>query len=488
MFPSGAGPFAMGVVHSDAASSSEETDGDFVLISNKPDNYLYFDPSQSYAVGYGINYQTNPRFKHRELGSTVVKDAFRVLSALEKKGAVPQEHTMLLEAKLEPQSCTLKGMKASLQEQARKVGEDGVFFLHFSGHGIKVGNSEFGLAPVDFDYTAETYVTARELSQWLQEAGCRAKYILFTLDCCYAGGIAEALTRGSDVLEPISGLYVIASCTANETSVVVGTLGNSIFCYFLGHAILSTEFRAGQLPVRTIYDKCMKLSVALSSLLVCYDEASGLRWKTMQPELTHYSITQLVLELSGEGKEQTDASVMRYGYATELYNYDKPVLTLDDKCMAWIEMCYARDGVLRELKEEGILGSEQCVRDTVLCSMMYSVAAIQLACRPDTVANTNLCITAYMYVVAAIDMVEPGVVFQEREFALGLGYYQHVLQSARGNSGQLKTLFDQLLKNLKAKLATASSPPEQDSDQDMTDSGEVECVSAPPPVLILICV
>ena len=466
----------MGVVHSDQArEGDEETDAgsDYVLISNKSEESLSFEASQSYLVAFSINRQTSPRFRHKQLSDTVVSDAFKVTSAFEEKGALPRENTKLIEAKLEPDSCTFEGMKKTFQEQAKRVGEGGVFFFHFSGHGIRVSNDQFGLAPVDFDYTNKTYITASVLSQWLHEAGCKAKYILFTIDCCYAGGLAEALTRGFDKLIPFPGLYVMAACTANEVSIILGTLGNSVFCYFLSLAIRNTEFLPGQLPVKVIYEKCKKLSIALSSLLLSYDKTSGLSWKTMQPELMHSTLSQTVLELSGEGEEQTDAGIMRFSYATELYDSSRgEVRALDDKCRAWLEMTYTdSSGGLVQLQEGGVLGSEQCVMDTALCCMLRSVACIQLACDPSTVANANLYITAYMHVVAAIDIVHRGVEFHEREFALGLAYYLDSLQHRGVNTKRIKELFDRLIGNLNAKIVAEVSA--QPCGEDMTDSGEV---------------
>ena len=55
------------------------------------------------------------------------------------------------------------GMKRTFQECASKVGPNGLFIFHFSGHCIKVGADEWGLAPVDFDYSRSTYLTASVL-------------------------------------------------------------------------------------------------------------------------------------------------------------------------------------------------------------------------------------------------------------------------------------------------------------------------------------
>ena len=465
----------MGAVQSDSSAGVDETDAGnkYVLISNESEASLRYDPSQSHFIAFSINRQTSPRFQHRQLNDTVVYDAFKVMSALREKGALPREHAKLLEANIEPDSCTFAGMKKAFQDQAQRVGRGGIFFFHFSGHGIRVGNNQFGLAPVDFDYTSSAYITGDVLNQWLKEADCQARYVLFTIDCCYAGGLAEALTRGSDTLAPYPGLYVMAACTANEVSVIIGTLGNSVFCYFLSHAILTTDFSPGNFPVGSIYDKCKKLSIALSSLLLSYDKTAGVEWKTMQPELAHSTLTQTVLEMSGEGEEQTDANIMRFSYATELYNYTGSggVIPLERKCQDWLEMTYMDDnGGLSQLKEEGVLGSEQCVMDTVLCCMLRSVASIQRACDPTTVASPNLYITAYMHVVAAIDIVQCGRVdYREREFALGLAYYLDTLSSNDVNTQELQQLFDRLLGNLKAKMARVEMTPRGD---DMTDSGE----------------
>ena len=466
----------MGTVQSDVAGVEEtDTGSDYVLVSTEAEKTLSFDPSQSYLVAFCINRQTSPRFRHRQLNDTVVNDSFKVMSALHESGALPRDNSNLIQASIEPQDCTFQGMKKAFQREARKVGEGGAFFLHFSGHGIRVNNDQFGLAPVDFDYTTDTYVTASVLSQWLREAQCKAKFVLFTIDCCYAGGIAEALTGGSDILTPYPGLYVMASCTANEVSVIIGTLGNSIFCYFLAHSISTTHSSPGQFPIQRIFDKCKKLSIALSSLLLSYEKTSGLHWRTMQPELTHSTLSETVLQFTGEGSEdeQVDAGIMRFNYATELYDFAggrEGVSRLDQKCLTWLEMTYSdSNGGLVQLKEEGVLGRDRCLTDTVLCCMLRSVASIQLACDQSTVATPNLYITSYMHVVAAIDIVQCGAQFQEREFALGLAYYLDCLLLSGLNMQPLKQIYHRLLGNLRAKLAAKT-------EKEMTDSGDMVSV------------
>ena len=441
----------MGNVHSDrAGESTKETGAEskYAFISNESEEGLSFDPSQSYAVAFSINQQTFPRFKDAALGDMVVNDAIKVLSALVAKGTLPLKNIQQIEAKKTPDSCTFAGMKNAFQEQAKRVGKGGAFFFHFSGHGIGPGpiNDQYGLVPVDFDITENTFITASVLTQWLHEAGCEAKRVVFTIECCHAGGFAEALTRGSDKLTPFPGLCVIAACTANEESVALGTLESSVFCFFLSHAIQTEEFSPGHFPVKRIYVKCAKLSTALSSLRI-----GG----KIHPELAHS--TQ---DLCEEGEEETDGEDQKFSYVAKLYvsKREGGKRSLHKKCLDWLKKV-SKEG-LSQLHEEEILEQERCVVDAVLCCMLRSVATIQLSCDPTTVASRNLYITAYMNVVTTINRMQPAVEFNLQDCMLGLEYYQDYLQNRKIET----TLLNELYSEAK-KLANRNG-------DDMTDSGE----------------
>ena len=154
--------------HHGTSSRKQTDETNFVLISNKAaEECLRFDTSQSYAVAYGTNYQTNPRFKKRQLSQRTVQDSSRILSSLETR-VVPREHSSFFEAKQAPQSCTFEGIRQSLKAEAEKVRVDGIFFFHASSDGVKTG--QFGLAPVDFDYSEKTLSVLR---QWLPERDYR---------------------------------------------------------------------------------------------------------------------------------------------------------------------------------------------------------------------------------------------------------------------------------------------------------------------------
>ena len=413
-----------------------------ILVSNRAEDSISFNPLQSYAVAFCINHQTSPRFQHSPLDDTVVNDACKFLSALQENGVVPHENANLFKAKSDHDSCTFAGMKKAFMEQAKQVGKEGIFFFHFSGHGIKVSNDQYGLAPVDFDVTMNTYITATVLSQWLNEANCVARCVVFNIDCCYAGGLAEALTSPRDFheLTPFD-RYVMAACTANETSFAVNTLQNTPYSYFLAHAIRKTESSPGHFPIKHIHEKCEKLTTALSSLLMSYDEVHGLVSKTMHPRFE----SLLGVEAGvAYGRAQLSLEGVRSEYILPLYEGGElPVLA--EKCHVWLESTY-KD--LFKLQEEGLL-HERCVLDTALCFMLLSVASIQLQfdstiATTRTIVNTrNLYLTAYVHVVDTIHNAYSEAQFDLTNCIRGLTFYYSYLAQRRIDTQPLFQLYEE---------------------------------------------
>jgi len=103
----------------------KKDDGSFVYLSNEPTECLLFEPSESYMVSYGIDYQTSPKFKHKTLTSVTVADAQQVTTAFESVGVINQGNAALYAASKQPEECTFEGMKAGFQKQANKVEQNG---------------------------------------------------------------------------------------------------------------------------------------------------------------------------------------------------------------------------------------------------------------------------------------------------------------------------------------------------------------------------
>ena len=115
----------------------------------------------------------------------------------------------------------------------------------------------------------------------------------------------------------------MAACTANEKSIVISTLQNTTYCYFLSHAIPTAECSPGNFPIKRIHEKCETLTAALFSLLLSYDEARGVVSETMHPQLTQSKHYMMLVDLCGKGTVpgiQDDGATQQYSYVFELYD------------------------------------------------------------------------------------------------------------------------------------------------------------------------
>lgn len=449
--------------------NTSEGDEGFVVISNDLPGAFHFNPSESFAVGFGIDKQTSPQFKHKSLTHITVDDAKQVLDSFVAVGAVCSKNAHLFSASKQPSNCTAQGVKEVFQTFASQVGPDGLFLFHFSGHGIKVRNDMWGLAPMDFDYSTATYITAEVLSKWLNEIQCKAKYILITLDCCYAGGIGKELTGQADVRRGVN-LYVLSACTANETSLVLGSLGHSIFTYFLSHFVLKLSKDRGHLPMREIFSECQACCECLSSLLVTYSEESGLQLKVMQPQFA-------VRNIVSDDKEEVDAAVPigRFQDILKLYNQALKIHPLDDKSLAYLDSLRdIPDGPLFQLERRGLLTGKVIL--SVICSIVYSLASIEVACDSNLakVKNLNLSITAFMQAASAIDMIHHDVEFDGLTFFLSWQFYKEVMRRNHVVLGGIKQFEARVRQFYRLQPRQESGNVPTARGVDMTDSGEVD--------------
>ena len=440
-------------------------DGDFVIISNSLGDDFHFEPSESAIVSIGIDEQSSPSFKHKSLGATAVDDANQMLRAFVRSGTIEKRNSHLFSSSGDPESCSAEGMKTTFQTYAKEVGQNGLFVFHFSGHGIKVRNDMWGLAPMDFDYSTNTYITASILSQWMNEIECKAKYILITLDCCYAGGIGRELTAHTSV-QRSENLFVLSACTANEKSLVLGSLGHSIFTYFLSVFILKCSAEQGVLPIKKIFQECQICCECLSSLVVSYSEEEGLlKSKLMQPQLA-------VRNIVSDNDDFPDSAINRFEQVQKLYSRPGRIEPLDDKCMAYLESLKDfSTGPLAQLKKRGLFHGRVIV--TAFCSIMYSIASIELACDSTgkKLTNLNLSITAFIQTASTIDMICPGLPSNGYTFYLSWLFYKDVLSTHNIRVPGMSE-FAAKAKQLYMKECPAAGP--SNKGEDMTDSQEVE--------------
>ncbi len=448
-------------------STPSEDSGRFVLVSNTFPEELQVDPRESRLISFGIDHQTSPNYKHKTLSPVTVEDARLIRDSFVAVGVICEENTHLYSASKQTENCTSKGMKEIFQKYASEVGESGLFLFHFSGHGVTVRNKEWGLAPADFDYSRDTYITAEVLGEWLNEINCVAKYIIFTLDCCYAGGIGKALTSHS-MINRGSNLYVMSACMAHETSLVLGPLRNSVFTYFLSRSI-RLHIGAKTLPIRDIFKECRICCECLTATLVMYNEQTGLQIKTMTPEM---AVRNLVSE------DSPDTGIGRFKYAVNLYNRNWPMDTLAPRSYDYLNsLLDMQDGPLSELERRRLLKNE--VLETVLCTLMYSIASTEVACDTaalEKVKNPNLSITAFIQVSSTLDMIHPELEIAENVFFMCWLYYLEVLTTHKVKLSALKSLQTRLIRTGKFNNPIArksrKSPNTASRGGDFPDSAE----------------
>lgn len=429
----------------------QSNDDKFLIISN-PAEKVEFDTSQSRMVCFAINDQSHEKFKAKRLGRSVVNDAKLIRETFVRIGAIPTDNATVHIATENPSDCTFEGIRARFIDAAKLVSESGMFVFHFSGHGVRVGDDQWGLAPLDFDYNVRTYVTASVLSDWLNEAGCKAKHVLFTLDCCYAGGIGDALSTA--ILN--RSLFIVSACTANEISYVLDTLGHSVFSYFLADAAMRKTADPQKLPLHDILTECRTCCVALSSLMVKYEEPGKISSCQTQPEIAFNGS-------EGNADDETDGGPEfgRWLYVTKHYDFDSPVLPLHGETKKWLNSVVEFISVLYD---RGLLKGK--ILNTAVCSIVLSIASIQLAFQPDTVAHPNTFIRAFLETAAFFDLHCPGVAITIAHFEIGWGFYDFILQKNNVDGAKIRALRNVILKENDVPVA-----------EDECDSGQNERTS-----------
>ena len=140
---------------------------------------------------------------------------------------------------------TLARIRTALDSVAKTSGPNDTVVIFFSGHGARLGNSanpQSALLPVEFDIRTPdtTSLSETEFSSTLQRIS--AQRLLVLIDACHSGGAgsfkssqqSESLSVGYSEkslarLAEGTGRVLLASCRANEVSLVLGSARNSVF-------------------------------------------------------------------------------------------------------------------------------------------------------------------------------------------------------------------------------------------------------------------
>ena len=248
------------------------------ICNNQPNFLLKFD-EKSVAFCVGIDAQHDSTYAVKNQDDTIRRDAIKMGEALIGDLGLSSDQVKISISSSDHDACTKNGLYTSFLTCAEMAKENGIFIFYFAGHCCEIGNRSV-LAPADFNKTKKSGITGDDLVEWLTEAECKAKNVLFIFDCCYAGQLGEILTK-KEIIS--TNFFAICACSAKEKNTSLGELKHSIFTYFLLDYI-KTSVHNGEFYIQQAKDKVADLCYGLSSLIMIYDEGK-LHCGEINPEL-----------------------------------------------------------------------------------------------------------------------------------------------------------------------------------------------------------
>lgn len=443
------------------SASLPETENDYVLVSNTPESSLSFNPASSYMISFGIDVQTHPSFKAKSLGNTVKLDALELTFTLVKNYHLEKFEVNC--ASDDNENCTHAGIRKRLEESVRQVGDEGLLVVFFGGHGINDSNTEWALAPSDFDHTPKTCLTSAMLNECFNSPDSKAKHIIIILDCCFSGIMATDLMKDLTLnnAPALSNIYVIAAGTDQESSLAVGTLRHSIFSYFLKYALVqkcprSTLIPPGSLPLREVFEECRSCCDALSSLVLSIDKnTKELKLDKTTPSLSYFNPV-LREGVSEEGVEEVDAAAAeRLSFIMELMQKHrcKPSPSLHIETFQWLSsIVKVMPSPLFILDEKGLLDDSSDngrVLKAVISLIMQSIALIEYVNNKETAAHPFVFLIAFVHTVSTIDMVHQSLPVEIDHLLEAWPMYCNALKKYGVDDTEMKSLLKDIneLKN-----------------------------------------
>ncbi|HET9954315.1 MAG TPA: caspase family protein [Polyangiaceae bacterium] len=219
-----------------------------------------FDRGRALLVGVA-NYPRINRLPENVLSDA--RDIGELLRSPTRCGYPASNVELLLDGQ-----ATAERFRRGLQRLAKQACPEDTVVVYFSGHGFlrQTGtDSEAYLLPFDanLDQLERTALSASELTRLL--AAIRASRLLVLLDACHAAGTAYVKTanagatfksgldeRTYEVLGRGAGRVVMASSRANETSLILPGMRNSLFTTYLLEALSGAASKQGDDVVRVL--------------------------------------------------------------------------------------------------------------------------------------------------------------------------------------------------------------------------------------------
>ena len=422
---------------------------EYVMVTspNKPRNkqtVLEFNPAKSHAVCVGIDKQKNDNFIGNNLGDVAAKNATSLGESLVTNVGLKKECVHVYTSRKDPDLCDKGAIKTHIITCAREVEEDGMFVFYFSGHvvvykGLGASKDEpvHVLVPADFiagdvKASVKAGITSDDFVTWIQKANCKARHILIILDCCYAGGIGKKIASTVDV-EPQ--IHVMCACAAEEVTIPMNVLGNSVFCYFLLYVLKEYQPK-GKFELDKNMDEIVELCLLFSSLLMCYSPEHGglLRSALLQPEVHSNGHDEIDIPDGCDGGNGSH----RLNELFSLYDGQADKLSLNLVARQWLRSRTVQESLKTLLSIDPLPSS---LYNGILSALFYSVSCMHLVHDPTHVTERNLFITAAISIVSAIGFTCNDVSISREQLMMGLKFYYMPIKSVGFPATSIDKLF-----------------------------------------------
>jgi hypothetical protein len=402
------------------------------------------------------------------------EDVGRVASIMIDRGVVKSSSSTIITTTSE--QCTKEGLQDVIEDKVSKIqpisDADGLFIFVYCGGACNLQlfdsstkvtepaaeadgdfvtvdyvpmRCKYSLLLKDFNSDrADTFATGEVIAKAIS-SNC-PKQVLVVLDCPYAEEIGDDIKRFLN-LNPRE-LTLMVSQGKSEHSCHLGPLESSTFCHFFC-SFLPNCSSTGVIKLRPLQSRITACCEALSSLRMVRD-GQVIRSGKTAPKVRFDRIIK-VAENTMERIDKDDVSVEQVDYDGTLcvsqflnlhykkYLIDWRPAKLCNEAIEWVHG--VMEGPLDVLHEHQQLNGK--VLEAVVGSMMASIATIQgLVPQPNESAKlSNIFIQAYVYVVAAIDMLDHDLeLFDTSLLECAQDFYCAVLRASKIEDREIQEL------------------------------------------------
>ena len=425
---------------------------------NSHNGHLEFNPKESVALCIGIDKQFYPEYRNptvtklKDIGKVAKNDVKNTSSVLKKDLGINQCTAINASDTEGEYLCTKLGLRSAFVENARKVGENGVFIFYFAGHGCKSDDNStpssvcYRLAPASY-MTREDGISMNDLLEWLHSAGYNkvTNNVLFIFDCCYAERIQlEKYELNINITSKISVMY---ACTKEERSTTFPELENGIFTYFLLDYLKSLRGQCS-FDFTDANKKIADLCRSLSSLICIYkseDKSSTHPWEFCQMNPCVYTLMKIQKighrGLPSAHSERTEFTgiastfeALRRDYKFE--NWDVP-----EEIEKWIDSEQVETSLSLLHKKAS---PNELLHNTIVCAMLHT-SAVHLCIESKVTAED---VKTFLAIARKIALCI--------EVIFGKVRVAHLLNGLRRYKDTITDVFKEVLKDQHEALDTTS--------------------------------